>query len=404
MIKCNFAVLTQFTKTNQRFVVRRTDIRFFRKTDYIFQRIRFPDILGTNIQSGFMNLVQRINLLGELGDYCSSETPGWISAQQRAHAENRWFTPEFIQLAIRQITAEYLQKDKLKQWADNYSLPPDNPSPKTVGLTMAGNIPLVGFHDFLSVFIAGHRQWVKPSSRDNVLIRHLIAQLEKYDPEVTSLVTFPERLTGADAYIATGSNNSARYFDYYFGKYPHIIRRNRTSVAILTGEESHEDLDRLADDVYQYFGLGCRNVTKLYVPENYDFLSLLEAFRRYNYLADLYKYKHNYDYQLTILLLNKKYYMTNESILLVEADSPFSPISVLHYEYYRPGEDHLPFLVGHQDIQCVVGHGQHLVGTASTPDTPSGALTSLVQFGQAQHPSLTDYADGVDTLQFLSSL
>jgi len=351
-----------------------------------------------------MNLEQRINLLGELGHYCLSETPAWISAQQQAQAGNGWFTPEFMQLAIRQIAAEYLQKDQLRQWADSYSLPAANPSPKTIGLTMAGNIPLVGFHDFLSIFIAGHRQWIKPSSRDNVLIRHLVSQLEKYDPRVTSLVTFPERLTGADAYIATGSNNSARYFDYYFGKYPHIIRRNRTSVAILTGEESRDDLDRLADDVYLYFGLGCRNVTKLYVPEKYDFLALLEAFRRYNYLSEFSKYKHNYDYQLTILLLNKKYYMTNESILLVEAGSPFSPISVLHYEYYRPGEDPLPFLVGHQDIQCVVGQGQHLVGTASTAVTPSGALTTLVPFGRAQHPGLADYADGVDTMQFLSSL
>jgi hypothetical protein len=262
----------------------------------------------------------------------------------------------------------------------------------------------VGFHDFLSIFITGHRQWIKPSSRDNVLIRHLVAQLEKFDSRVADLVSFPERLRGADAYIATGSNNSARYFDYYFGKYPHIIRRNRSSVAILTGEESHGELDRLADDVYLYFGLGCRNVTKLYVPRNYDFLSLMEAFRRYNYLTDLSKYKHNYDYQLTILILNKKYYMTNESILLVEDAAPFSPIGVLHYEYYQPGEDPLPFLVGHQDIQCVVGKGSHLVATQSTPISPSNTLTSLVPFGQAQHPSLTDYADGVDTLQFLASL
>jgi hypothetical protein len=351
-----------------------------------------------------MNLEQRINLLGELGHYILSGTPEWVSAQQRAHAENGWFTPEFMQIAIRQIATQYLQKDKLHQWADSYSIPVTNPAPKTIGLTMAGNIPLVGFHDFLSIFITGHRQWIKPSSRDNVLIRHLVGQMEKLDSRVSSLVTFPERLTGADAYIATGSNNSARYFDYYFGRYPHIIRRNRTSVALLTGEESREDFDRLADDVYQYFGLGCRNVTKLYVPENYDFLFLLEAFRRYNYLTDLAKYKHNYDYQLTILILNKKYYMTNESILLVEADSPFSPISVLHFEYYRPGEDPLPFLVGHQDIQCVVGHGKHLVGTASTPESPSGNLTSLVPFGQAQQPSLSDYADGMDTLQFLAGL
>ena len=332
-----------------------------------------------------MNLEQRIDLLIKLGNYCLSDEPAWISAQKRAHAGNGWFTPEFIQLAVRQIAEQFLQKDQLTQWVRKYDLPRENPSPKTIGLTMAGNIPLVGFHDLLSIFITGHRQLIKPSSRDNVLIRHLVAQLETYDPEVSSLIGFAERLNGCYAYIATGSNNSARYFDYYFRKYPHIIRRNRTSVAVLTGQETWQDLDRLADDVYQYFGLGCRNVTKLYVPEKYDFLSLMEAFRRYNYLTDLSKYKNNYDYQLTLLILNKKYYMTNESILLVEAPSPFSAISVLNYEYYRPGEDPVPALNGHPDIQCIVGRDQ-------------------TGFGMAQQPGLTDYADGVDTLQFLTSL
>ncbi len=346
-----------------------------------------------------MNLEQRIDLLVKLGNYCLSEEPAWLSAQQRAHAENGWFSPEFIKAAVRQIAEEFLQKDKLAQWARDYRLPAENPSPKTVGLTMAGNIPLVGFHDFVSIFITGHHQLIKPSSKDNVLIRHLIAQLETYHPEVSSVVSFAERLNGCYAYIATGSNNSARYFDYYFAKYPHIIRRNRTSVAVLTGEETRQDLNHLADDVYQYFGLGCRNVTKLYVPENYDFLSLLEAFRRYNYLSELSKYKHNYDYQLTILLLNKVYYMTNESILLVEATSPFSPISVLHYEYYRRGENPIPALLDNQDIQCIVAQQ-----ASDIPDSPSATLTSQVPFGKAQRPGLSDYADGVDTLQFLTTL
>ena len=355
-----------------------------------------------------MNLEQRIDLLVKLGNYCKSDEPGWISAQRRAHAENGWFTPEFIGLSIRQIADEFLQKEKLTQWVRQYRLSAENPSPKTIGLTMAGNIPLVGFHDFLSIFITGHRGRIKPSSKDNVLIRHLIEQLEAYDPRVRDFVSIEDRLTGCDAYIATGSNNSSRYFDYYFGKYPHIIRRNRTSVAVLTGLETREELNRLADDVYQYFGLGCRNVTKLYVPENYDFLSLLEAFRRYNYLADLSKYKHNYDYQLTILLLNKKYYMTNGTILLAENPAIFTPISVLNYEYYQlagpddpvPGAPSRPVLDGsgvlsqeplvqaltaNPDVQCIVGQGG-------------------IPFGNAQHPALNDYADGVDTLQFLRDL
>jgi hypothetical protein len=356
-----------------------------------------------------MNLEKRINLLVELGKYCGSADPAWQEARQRAHRKNGWFTPEFIDLAIRQITQEFLQKDKLEQWAEKYRLPAVNSSSRTVGLIMAGNIPLVGFHDFLALFLSGHRQLIKPSARDNALIRHLVAHLETLDPQTGAFAGFAERLNGCDAYIATGSNNSARYFDYYFGKYPHIIRRNRTSVAILDGGETAGELEALADDVYQYFGLGCRNVTKLYVPENYDFLPLLEAFRKYDYLADLARYKHNYDYQLTLLILNKKQYMSNQSILLTEDSSPFSPISVLHYEYYPagttqeaspPGAARLPeqlsaAVAGNPDIQCVVSRGQ---------GRPGRNFANSVLFGTAQRPGLNDYADGVDTLQFLRDL
>lgn len=332
-----------------------------------------------------MKLEQRIDLLVALGKYCLSGEPAWVAARHRAHAENGWFTPEFIDLAVRQIAEGFLQKDKLEQWAAAYALPAEHPAPRTIGLIMAGNIPLVGFHDFLSIFISGHRQLIKPSGRDEVLIRHLLQWLAITDPRVADYAAFAERLNGCDAYIATGSNNSARYFDYYFGKYPHIIRRNRTSIALLDGRESAGELEALTGDVYQYFGLGCRNVTKIYIPENYDFLPLLEAFRKYNYLIDLAKYKHNYDYQLTLLILNKKYYMTNGSILLTESSSLFSPISVLHYEYYRPGGIEPALTAAATDIQCVAGHG-------------------YIPFGNAQRPALTDYADGVDTLQFLQDL
>lgn len=338
-----------------------------------------------------MNLDQRINLLAELGNYCVSTDPAWLTAQHRAHAANAWFTPEFITLAINGIATQYLRRDKLQAWADQYQLPDQPSAPRTIGLTMAGNIPIVGFHDFLSIFITGHHQLIRPSGRDEILIRHLLQHLLTIEPAAAGYFGFAERLNGCDAYIATGSNNSARYFEYYFAKYPHIIRRNRTSVALLTGEETHQDLDGLSGDVYQYFGLGCRNVTQIYVPDNYDFLSLLQAFRKYNYLSQLTKYKHNYDYQLTLLILNKKTYMSNESILLAENDSPFSPISVLHYTYYRPGDPPPPALSGnHPDIQTVVGR-----------PTPTRHYTP---FGQAQKPGLEDYADGVDTLKFLRDL
>jgi len=342
-----------------------------------------------------MNLEQRIDLLAQLGDYCLSGSPALETAKHKAHAENGWFIPEFIDLSIRQIATEFLQKDKLTVWANKYNLPASQPSPKTIGLIMAGNIPLVGFHDMLSIFISGHRQLIKTSARDTTLIKHLADRLIAQNPQVKDYITFAERLNGCDAFIATGSNNSSRYFDYYFGQYPHIIRRNRTSIALLTGKEKAEELLALADDVHQYFGLGCRNVTQIYVPGNYDFLPLLDAFKKYQHLSDLAKYKHNYDYQLTLLILNKKYYMTNGTILLTENGSPFSPISVLHYQYYAAGGIP-PALTAHTpaaaspagdtpDIQCIVGQG-------------------YIPFGKAQRPALEDYADGVDTLQFLRDL
>ena len=385
-----------------------------------------------------MNLEKRIDLLAELGDYCLSGEPALEAAKYKAYMENGWFIPEFIDLAIRQIATQYLQKDKLSSWAKKYNLPsgfasPAKPSvpptnaaaqtpaattgqtpstPKTVGLIMAGNIPLVGFHDLLTIFISGHRQLIKTSTRDNTLIHHLAEWMIAKNPEVASYIAFAERLNGCDAYIATGSNNSGRYFDYYFGKYPHIIRRNRTSVALLTGNETPAELSALADDVNQYFGLGCRNVTQIYVPENYDFLPLLNAFNKYQHLSDLQKYKNNYDYQLTLLILNKKFYMTNGqggvngTILLTGNESPFSPISVLHYQYYKPGQIPPALTENNEAIQCIVGQTDAVADRtgSSTPQTGFPTGQTLIPFGKAQEPGLDDYADGVDTLQFLRDL
>jgi len=320
-----------------------------------------------------------------LGLSLTGTDPGWLAAKQRAAAENGWFREEFIDLAVQQIVQEFLQKDKLTAWAKKYDLPQETKSPANIGLVMAGNIPLVGFHDFLTIFITGHHQTIKPSSRDNVLIRWIVEELERKAPGAGDSIHFADRLKGCDAFIATGSNNSARYFDFYFAKYPHIIRRNRTSVAVLTGREGKEELGALADDVYQYFGLGCRNVTKLYTPEDYDFEPLLETFRKYDYLADYNKYKNNYDYYLTLLILNKKQYISNKSILLEENPGLFSPISVLHYEKYGDPTILAAELAINEDLQCVVGQ-------------------DYIQFGRAQRPSLEDYADGADTMQFIRSL
>jgi hypothetical protein len=332
-----------------------------------------------------MNLQKRLDLLQGLKEYISTNNEAWKAAKEKAFRQNSWFIPEFIDLASDAVVNTMLNEKELEAWVKKYNIPQENTSPKNVGIVMAGNIPMVGFHDFLCAFISGHRQTIKLSSKDDVLIKHLADHLHTLDPGTSSLVAFSEMLKGCDAYIATGSNNSARYFDYYFSKYPHIIRRNRTSAAILTGNETKADLEKLADDVYQYFGLGCRNVTKIYVPQQYDFVPLLETFRKYHYLADHNKYRNNYDYQLALLILNRKYYMTNESIILVEDPAIFSPISQLNYEYYTSAEEVASKLRQQQDLQCLVGNG-------------------AVPFGQAQFPCLTDYADGVDTLKFLLSL
>jgi hypothetical protein len=332
-----------------------------------------------------MNLQHRIDLLVRLGEYILSDNDSWIAAKEKASYENGWFIPMFVDSATNSIARSFLKKNTLQQWAANYQLPAEQPQPKTVGIVMAGNIPMVGFHDFLCAFISGHRSAIKTSSKDATLIPHLAAKMIEWDAAVDEWTAFAPMLKGCDAYIATGSNNSAGYFEYYFGKFPHIIRRNRTSVAILSGDETEKDLARLADDVYFYFGLGCRNVTKLYVPGDFDFVPLLDAFRKYDYLSDHHKYKNNYDYNLAIHLLNKKFYMSNGSILLVEESSVFSPISQLNYEFYDNTAKLTETLRQNPDIQCIVAEGH-------------------IPFGKSQHPAVDDYADGVDTLQFLRRL
>lgn len=332
-----------------------------------------------------MQLQNRKDLLVRLGEYMSQTNEQFEEVKRRAHLENAWFIPEFIELSIRNIVRNYLQPAYLNLLVNRYHLPQENPNFKKVGIVMAGNIPLVGFHDFLCVFMAGHKAIIKASSKDSQLIKHLVQQLITWDETVQEWVQFGELLRGCDAYIATGSNNTGRYFEYYFQKYPHIIRKNRTSVAILTGKETKTELEKLADDVYQYFGLGCRNVTKLYFPDHYDFIPLLEAFKKYNYLINHNKYKNNYDYNLSMLILNNRYYMTNGSILLVEDPSPFSPISQVHFEYYKDKEEIRKRLHDNEAIQCIVSD-------------------ETTAFGEAQLPQICDYADGVDTMKFLTGL
>ncbi len=276
----------------------------------------------------------RIELLFQLKNYLENDNDELQAIKEIAERKNGWFTLEFINQSIQSICNHYLDEYELIAFASLFKTAESKNKLMTIGLVMAGNIPMVGFHDFLCVFLSGHKLNIKLSSKDEILMKHILEKIIEWDETMKDILTISDMLKGCDAYIATGSNHSANYFEYYFAKYPHIIRKNRTSVAILTGKESTEELEALADDVYQYYGLGCRNVTKLYVPKDYDFIKLLAAFQKYNYLKDHHKYRNNIDYNLAIYILNNQYYMSNESILLVESESIFSPISVLHYQFY----------------------------------------------------------------------
>lgn len=331
-----------------------------------------------------MNLHTRIEILVSLGDYLAQETESYKDTQLRAWAENKWFIPDYINLSGKAIAAKMLQKEILVDVANQYQIPDLQSKPKTIGLVMAGNIPYVGLQDLICIFLSGHKVKIKISSKDTVLLKQLLNHLSHQYPGIKEWICIQEMLKNCDAYIATGSDNSARYFEYYFSKYPHIIRKNRTSIAILDGSETSEELDQLADDIQLYFGLGCRNVTQIWVPQEYDFVPLLSALRKYDDYKNHDKYKNNFDYQLTIAIMNNRFYMSNDSIVLLENESPFSPISQLHYQHYEKREKVIE-QVDREKIQCIVGKG-------------------FIPFGKAQSPGLTDFADDVDTLSFLINL
>lgn len=331
-----------------------------------------------------MNLQRRIDLLSRLGDYLLVENESYQQVQQHAWAENKWFIPEHISLAGKAIAEKMLNPAILKETCKTYELQEHIAYPKKIGLVMAGNIPYVGLQDLICVLLSGHKAIIKPSSKDTILIKHLVSFLIEIEPAIADWIIFQDMLKQCDAYIATGSDNSARYFEYYFSKFPHIIRKNRTSIAILDGTESEQDLDALSNDVHLFFGLGCRNVTQIWVPESYDFIPLLHALKRFDHYKDHDKYKNNFDYQLTIAIMNNRFYMSNDSIVLIENESPFSPISQLHYQFYSQKEE-IPSKIDSAKIQCIVGKG-------------------YLPFGTAQEPSLTDFPDGIDTLSFLKTL
>lgn len=337
-----------------------------------------------------MTLQERIEALSHLGERIKAITDEEFSSlAARVEQNNSWFTPLQTRLSINAI-AGYLDRSALMKWLQAYPVPERVPV-KSVGLLMAGNIPAVGFHDLLCILVSGHKVYAKPSSTDRVLIKWIADELIKIHQGFESRVFFEEMLKGKDAYIATGSDNSSRYFEYYFGKYPSIIRKNRTSVGVLDGSEEAGDLQALGHDVFQYFGLGCRNVSKLYLKEEKQLQDFLKAIDGLHFLTSHHKYLNNYDYNKAIYLVNGEPHLDNGFLLVKESEQMVSPIAVLYVEYYSDKEElEQKLRLQENKIQCIV--------------SKEGRYPNSVPFGQAQRPLLWDYADHVDTMDFLLSL
>jgi hypothetical protein len=336
-----------------------------------------------------MNLKERISAFNLLGSKIDHLTTAEINViHQQVASLNPWFVSESIDLSLAGIS-HFLKENRLNSWVSSYVLPEEKS--KKVGLTMAGNIPLVGFHDYLCVLISGNQAIIKLSSQDSYLLPTLHAWLILLEPRFKDQVFFEDRLKNVDALIATGSDNTARYFEYYFRNIPHIIRKNRSSVGILMGEEETSHLKELGKDVFSYFGLGCRNISKLFIPEGYEFVRLFESWDGFKGIIEHHKYANNYDYQKSILLVNKVAHLDNGFVLITQNEQLVSPISVVYYETYTTQSDLKRRIKSQQNkIQCIV--------------SANGWYEGSVPFGKAQTPELWDYADGADTMKFLSEL
>lgn len=349
-----------------------------------------------------MNLSDRISAFSQLGAVINRIVDDNVNQEglppygrelgrliETVQENNPWFTVENVKSALSAI-ANSLTGKKLTTWTDRYPQLQKRAGLKRVGVITAGNIPLVGFHDFLCVLISGHRFIGKLSSKDDRLLPETANILCELQPGFRNRIEFAEgSIKEPDAIIATGSDNTSRYFSYYFGKYPGIIRKNRNSVAILDGTESRENLVGLGHDIFSYFGLGCRNVSKIYIPENYNFNPLFDAVNCYRNIIDHPKYHNNYIYNRSIFLVNRKPFHDGGFILLTENTGFTSPIGVIYYQYYSdPRSLKDEFLANKEKIQCV----------------PGNSTLATIPFGSSQEPELWDYADGIDTIAFLLSL
>lgn len=349
-----------------------------------------------------MTLTKRINACIHLGKFLSQFVKnqpdkkeniphndlffdGMLHQIKLAEEHNGWFTNENIRFALKNWS-EVLTEEHLKEWLSPYSF--EIVQPKTVAIVMAGNIPLVGFHDFLSVLMSGHKVLVKQSSKDKQLLPYLAKYLEYVVPGFKGYITFTEeQLIGFDAVIATGSDNTARYFEYYFKTKPHIIRKNRNSVAVLSGRETEAQLSALGEDIFRFYGLGCRNVSKLFVPQDYNFDAFYKAIYPWHTLVNKQKYANNYDYNKAVYLMSEFDFLDNGFFMLKENSGNSSPIASCFYERYSTTEalkQHLN--QDHEQLQCIVS---------------DGLIETEVAFGKTQQPQLWDYADNINTLDFL---
>ena len=336
-----------------------------------------------------MTLNQRIQSFVKLGNLLTEGSPALTEIIQTAHRHNAWFTPQNIEQALK-ANIQLLSEERLIQWIEGYShdFEPDNPS--IVGLVLAGNIPMVGFHDVLSSLIAGFSVQIKTSSDDKQLIPYLLNELIKIEPAFKPKIQLTDRLSNFDLIIATGSNNTSRYFEYYFQKVPHIIRKNRNSVAVLSGQESAEELKQLGHDIFDYFGLGCRNVSKIFFPKGYNYATFFEAIESFSPISNHFKYHNNYDYNKAIYLVNGDKHLDNGFLLLKEDERIASPLAVVYYEEYNELENVLIRLNSEREsIQCAVSN-------LPLPLPATG-------FGESQRPGLSDYADGINILDFLKA-
>jgi hypothetical protein len=338
-----------------------------------------------------MNLRERIESFADLGELLRNsidKKENKYSARlfeliNNQHLKNEWFTPENVRSALNAIAGE-LTEENLIKWASAYPELKENINPLRAGVIMAGNIPLAGFHDFLSVLISGNNLIAKTSSKDSELIVHISEILCSVNPGFREKIEFTiGTLANFDVVIATGSNNSSRYFEYYFGKYPSIIRKNRNSIAIVEGNETDSELQGLGTDIFSYFGLGCRNVSKIYIPKGYDLSAMIRNLDAFSGIISHNKYANNYDFNKAVYLVNKEFFYDTGYLLLKEERGLSSPVSVLHYEYY----DSQSYVK--QQTELLKKKIQSVVGRHNIP------------FGKAQSPNLWDYADGIDTIEFL---